>query len=344
MSASERQAAPESSSPELAVCLLCEPLLVGKQVLVVGPLAASAGAHLGRARAENVTMIDGVDRRLDRPDGSVDVALCLAGLGSLASDVERHRWLGEIHRVLKPRGFAVLRVPGGVRVAPVPGRRVVGKRAAGMSQAALEDLVRHHFTTIEVVSERQFRGVAFTVPGVEDVAVNEQLTSLAALGGHGAFHVAFATAARERVWSLGESLLVPMADAVTELDDDRQGGGHNAGADRAEVAEQLARLETQVRELSGERDELRETLMQTQDQNDTRDAALAALRKETARHLEQIAGDAGALELAGIARDAADRRAMEAEQRLASVTSELKQREAACKGLERELAKLRKKA
>src|SRR5687767_1185666 len=100
-------AAPEMSSrnpPDgnalMGVYLLVEPTVAGKVVLDVGPRPTASGERLRLADAEQVVEADALP--LPMADGQADVIVCVARLGSLAGDVQRHQWLTELRRVLAP--------------------------------------------------------------------------------------------------------------------------------------------------------------------------------------------------------------------------------------------------
>lgn len=298
-----------SPDPLLAAYLLVEPLVAGKVVLEIAPHPAGGEERLRRAGARDVLRETGP--RLSCPDGSVDVVLCLARLAASPDDVERQAWLAELRRVLRAEGFALVRLAAG------PG----GARGA-------EELLRRHFATVEAVAEARLEGVSFSVPSVDDVAMNEALSPVAGEPSH---YVVFCTAARHVVWQLPESLLVPVGT----------GAGSASAAELAALRAEVAALTDRHRAACAERDGLREQAMTLRDQADRREEALSALRREVDRHLRQLSDAAAAAELAHLERDRAARRAASAEHALESLAAEVQRLRAEVAALDRELARLR---
>lgn len=315
-----------------AVYLFLEPLVVGRSVVDVWPLHPEGRRRLERAGARRVLAVAPQEPPLPLEDGAVDVVLCLSRFSSLQSRADRRRWLAELARVMTPEGFCVLRAQCVASEAGAP-----DLDEAALTKDALVNLLGEHFGRADIVAETPFLGVSFFAPGTEDIAVNEEFTQLAAVPLH---NLVFCSRSEHATWQLAESLLVPVEGRLAELE---------AAAARAPALEsestrlraEVARLEALVREVAQERDSLRETAMTYQDQHDGRDAVLAALRREAARHLKQISEDATALEMATLERERAERRAERAEQTVAELEVSLKRREVEVAGLERELTRLR---
>jgi len=284
---------PDASRPDtaMAVYLLVEATVSGRVVLDVGPRPAGGPDRLRAAGAAEVIEADPATLPLAAADGSVDVALSVARLGSLAGDVERHRWLAEMQRVLTPDGFCAVRLPG------IGGREPI------------EELLRPHWATIELVAESRIGAIAFAVAGVEDMAVNEALV----IAGQPTHFVAFAARGPRRTWSLSESLLVPLDVAVAPAVD------QDVSALRAELASMAERHGAACRE----GDELRERVLALENASDGRADALSALRRASGRHLRQLTDQAHALELARLAQASAERRAASAERALAGLAAEV---------------------
>lgn len=305
----------------LAVYLMIEPLVAERIVLDVGPRAADAPERLRNAGARQVLLADGTLPRLSAEDRSADVVVCLERLSAAPDGVGRHRLLAELRRVTRPDGFCVVRVHAG-DAQGAPGSR-------GGKSAAFEDLLRHHFSSVDIVSETRISGVSLSVPGVDDVAVNEALSRIA---GDPTHFVALCTEAARRPWSLPESLLVPVANTPAPPT-----GGAEVAALRAEILSLAERL----RVACAERDDMRERLMTAQDEVDRREATLSALRRDLTRHLHQGSEAAGARELAVVERDLADQRAASAERALEVLAAEAQALRTDVAALERELARLR---
>jgi hypothetical protein len=303
----------------LAAYLLAEPFVAGKVVLDVGPRPPRAAERLTRAGARQIVNADGPGPHFDVADGGVDVAFCVARLGAVDTDVERHLWFAELRRVLAPGGFCVVRM-----AAATLGTSDRSPREL------LAGLLRPHFHSIDLVAEAPMAGLSFIVPGTDEVAVNEELASIAPEPTH---FVALC-AEGPRPWHLIESLLVPLkpSGATPVL-----AGAEHIAALREEIEELTARLQS----ASTERDALRDTVMTLQDQEDQREEALSSLRREAERHLRQISDDATSLELAILERERLERRATSAERALESLGAQLQQRMAELVALERELARAR---
>jgi hypothetical protein len=307
----------------LAAYLLAEPFLAGRVVLDVGPRPPRAAERVARAGARQVHNGDGPGPRFELPDRSVDVALCVARLSACPTDVDRHLWLAEIRRVLRPEGFCLVRLPV---------RALEGEGSATAADS-LRALVLTHFALCDVVAESLLVGVSYLAPDTEEAAVNEQLAPITAEPTH---LVALCTPGETRPWTIPESLLVPLGVAggvalpATPADID-------LAALREENQALQGRLEAAVRE----RDAVREAAMTLQDRSDAQEDALSALRRETERYLRQISDDAAALELGTLERERLERRAASAERALESQAAQLHQRTAELVALERELARLR---
>jgi SAM-dependent methyltransferase len=314
---------PTPADASLAAYLIAEPLVAGKVVLDVGPRPSRAAERLARAGAHEVISGDGPGPALDLPDHSVDVVLCVARLSASTGDVERHRWLAELRRVVRPDGFCMVRLP-------VPSLETDDRSAA----TALEELVLTHFGVCDLVPESPMAGVAYLAPGTDDVAVNEEL---ARISGPPAYLVALCAAGPARPWSLPESLLVPLSGAGAYP---IASPPEELAALREEIEGLLARHEAACRDL----DAVREALMTAQDRADQLEDSLSALRRETERHLRQISDDAAALELGTLERERLERRAASAERALESQATHLHRRTAELVALERELARLRSTA
>jgi SAM-dependent methyltransferase len=322
-----------------SVYLLLETVVNGLMVAEVWPLHAEGGQRLERAGARRVVQVSPTELPLPFEDQSVDVVLCLARFSELTDDDERRVLLEELARVVTPAGFCVVRA----RCAPEGEGESPHRGGGGLTRAELAALVAPHFARADLVAETPFLGASFFVPGTDEIAVNEDLTRLAASPRH---VLLFCTPAAQAPWQLPESLLVPL-DGLAELEaasarvmalDAELSRLADAGS---RLSDEVARLEASARELGLERDGLRETLMSLQDQGDRREAALSSVRRESERHLKQISDDATALEMLAMERDRAQRRAEEAERKAGEMEVALKRREVELARLERELARLR---
>jgi hypothetical protein len=312
--------APTLTDAPLAAYLLAEPFVAGKVVLDIGPRPARAAERLDRAGAREVVMEEGPGPRLARDDRSVDVVLCVARLSAPGSDVERHRWLAEVRRVLRPGGFALVRLP-----AASPSGR------GAEARAGLADLLRPHFAIVDLVAEAPLSAVSFIAPGTDEVAVNEELATFAPDPSH---FVALCAESPQRPWHIPESLIAPLRGSGAEP---VLAGAEDIAALREELEAATARHDSACRE----RDALRDTVMTLQDQADRHEDALSALRREAERHLRQLSEDAAALELTTLDRDRLAKRAASAERALESLGTQLQQKTAELAALERELARVK---
>jgi regulator of replication initiation timing len=305
--------------------LLVEPLVSGKQVLDVAAAVGGPGPEcLRRAGAAEVISCVLTGPSLPLPDAGVDIVL--RGLPVIRSDADRGVWMAEIRRVLRPGGFCVLRLAAAAL-------RDHAQAGAGLRTACM-DLLLAYFATVDIVEETQFGGVAFHVPGTEDLAVNESLTRLTGASGH---LVALCADCAERPWNLPESLLVP-----TEAGAAAQAG--TAGVSAGELAAwqgEVARLEARCAELSGEREDAREGAMTLRDRADRLERTVAVLRRDVERFLRQISDDAAARELLALERDNLRRDLSAATQQAADAAREVERRQVALRTLEKEVVRLR---
>jgi hypothetical protein len=311
-------AAPRPTT-KLAPYLLVEPSVSGRVVVDVDPGHDLSAARLLRAGAARMSAC-GIEDLGALEQASVDVLLWL-GEGQVRPGVDVEALFAAAARVVRPTGFFAIRVPS-----------VALAGEARLDSARAHELLLERFATVQAVVERPFAGVAYSVSGTDEVAVNEELAAADDPPSH---HVFFATTADGRTWELAESLLVPVAIAADE-----------ASGARAELARREARvveLEQLRDELCAERDQLREAIMLTEDREDRRDQALRALRRESERLLEALSAQASTVELAQLERDRADRRAASVEGELAGALAQLKRREVEVQTLERELERLRAK-
>jgi len=329
--AGDRSDAHPSASPveslPVPAYLLVEPMVQGKKVLDIATSVGGPGPEcLRRAGAAEVISCAPSGPSLPAPDAAVDIVLCGLSLSAVRSDEERGAWLTEIRRVLRPDGFCMLRLAA-------TAFREDAQAGAGM-RAACSDLLLTYFATVDMVEQTQFGGVAFHVPGTDELAVNESLARLSGAAGH---IVAFCTERPERSWSLSESLLVP-TEAST---DDGAGGGCVSAGELAAWQGEVARLEARCAELARERDSAREGAMTLQDRVDRLERAIAGLRKEVERTLRQMSNDAAGRELITLERDQLRRNLDEATQKGADISRELERRQIVLRALEKEVHRLR---
>jgi hypothetical protein len=304
----------------LAAYLLGEPFVAGKVVLDIGPRPGRAIERLTRAGAREVRTMEGPGPGLEIEDRAVDVVFCVARLSAAYSEVERHRWVAEIRRVLRPGGFCLVRFPA-----------ISGDERGARAREGLAATLRNHFAVVDLVAEAPISSVAYIAPGTDEVAVNEELASIAPEPTH---FVALGSESMQRSWHLPESLIVPL-----------RGSGAQpviAGAeDLAAMREELEAATARHLAACVERDNLRDAMMTMQDQADRQEESLSGLRREAERHLRQLSDDAATLELTMLERDRLERRAASAERALESLGTQLQQRTTDLAALEREVSRLR---
>jgi SAM-dependent methyltransferase len=280
------------AEPLLAVYLFCEPLVADKAVLDLGPRLTQERAGLRRGAARDVTLADTRRPELQAADASVDVVLCLSVPPAAQDpDFDRRRWLSEIKRVLRPDGFCLLRF-------------------ASDEDEGWQPLLAASFAFADVVTETPLRAVSFSVPGVEDVAVNE---ALAVITGDPSHRLYFCSPDGPGPWQLAESLLVPLGTGTLPEP------GFCLDCER-----------------------LHQHSLVLEDRIDRSEETLSALHRATERHLAQIADEAAAAELALLERDKERRRTGSAERALETVTAEVRTLRVALAAAEMELARLRR--
>jgi SAM-dependent methyltransferase len=285
-------------------------------------LLRDAGAEIEVVSADAAT--------LPFDDASFDVALRLTGM--LSGEALR-AWAHELRRLLRPQGICALRVPA---------LRDPEGAEGGFTGVSLEAALRGVFPIVDVLGEKAFLGVALSAAGADNVALNEALQST--LDGPGHF-IALCTAAEARPWSVTEALLVPVGPAevrgavALEVPSDVVVAEDPTPA-ASEVPPEDA-VPPELRRLRADLAGLREALMAAEDQLDRRDATLAALRRESERHLSQITGTAQELEAALLERDRAVRRLAQVEAEAAELSVALRRREVEVASAEREIAHLR---
>ena len=157
------------------------------------------------------------------------------------------------------------------------------------------------FGRTDVVTENAFVGVSFFVSGTEDIAIGGDLDRLAARPTHELLFCGGAGAAAP----LTESLLIPLDGLRSEL----------------------ARRAAWQKAIDADRDELREQLMALQERSDRGDAALAELRRRSARMLERSSDTQEAIEALTLERDQAVTRADRAEKAVIDLEAAARRRE-----------------
>lgn len=327
-----------TEAPAPPIYRLLAPLVRGKTIVDVGADDAGPHAVLTAAGGKEVRAVAATLPRLPAPDGAADVVLCLLRLGELSSDVERHRLITELRRVLRRGGYCVLRVRAAGEGALAPGAAASGT-PPGFSARAFADLVEHHFATVQLLAEAPLSGVGFFVTqGSSSPDESAGRTELPAT-----HHVAFCTEARKAPWELPPSVLFPDVGVGGGPTPGRTGGGarEEQAGDVDPEAPGAGGGAATGSESPAERDRWREAMMSLQDELDRREQILASLRREVDRYLRQMSDYAAGSELAAIECDRLQRRAEAAESALEAVRASLKRRDAAYAELEAELQRLR---
>src|SRR5207249_10875175 len=115
-----------------------------------------------------------------------------------------------------------------------------------------------HFTLVDLVAEAPVAAVSYIAPDTDEVAVNEELATIAPEPTH---FVALCAEGPQRPWHLPESLIVPLRGEGAQP--------VRAGAeDLAALREELESLTLRHQAACVERDGLRDTVMTLQDQAD----------------------------------------------------------------------------
>jgi SAM-dependent methyltransferase len=208
------------------------------------------------------------------------------------------------------------------------------------------------FAAVEVIEEVAFGGVSFRVPGTDDLAI---VGDLSPLGAPAEFEIVLCGKNAEALPQLGESLLVPLAGYLEQVDVAASAMLEAGDAQFAEAltSEALARAEAdqirgeadQIRaeaerlRLDAERvrDEARLAAAAARDRETAREATIAALREGTDRQLRRIGDIEATLARITGERDEALRRAQSAETSVQELEEAVRRREWDVAGLEREV-------
>ena len=304
----------------LAFYLFVEPFSVGKVVVDLS-VGGGPGAELLReAGAVEVLSPVRPGLPLPFPDGGADLVVCPLDAAEISDDRQRAALFGEIHRILRPDGVCLARVPA----------MALEGAAVGVSlRAVLADMALEYFAIVDIVEETPFRAVSYFAPGCEELAVSEAMTKV---GGKPSHLIALCAAAAERPWHLTESLLVP-----TGLGEGGAAGEGELAAWRAEVE----RLTTSNVALARERGELRERQMMLEDRAERLARTVSAMRKDVERYLRQIGDDSAARELLTLERDQLRRKVSSVEGELEAANREVDSQKSAVQALRKEVARLR---
>jgi hypothetical protein len=216
--------------PELLTAVgvyqLLSPLVVGRTVLEVWPLLGDGRTRLEQAGAAEVISLAPDQPSLPLAEASVDVLLCLSGLGP-GGRTAAAPWLEEFRRVLQPHGLCVFRTQ---RSAGDPG------------PDPLETTLAEGFGRATRVTETPFVGVSFIVPDTEEMAIGGDLARLTRAPSH---DLLFVTRAAPSAWPLTESLFTPLHDLQTDLQR-RAAWQKEADAERDDLREALLVLQDQL--------------------------------------------------------------------------------------------------
>ena len=299
--------------------MLAEPLVAGRVVLEALGDEGAGAALLRQAGARDVLSCPAAGPPWPAPDACADVVMVSLHGANVRDEQAWQVCLRDLHRLLRPRGFCVLRVPSADLGA--------GRPDASL-RAVLADRLLVDFGVVDIVEEAWFGAVSFFVPGTEDLAVNEGMVRLA---GPPEFLVALCGA--ERTWNLEESLLVPTGLAA--------GTGTPWAAELVALRAELAHVQRGLQEVAGERDSLRDANMTLQDRAERLERTVGSLRREVERYLRQITDAAAARELTTLERDGVQRRLDQVLERTGEHERELERRDAAIRSLEKEVARLR---
>ncbi len=260
----------QSQSCRLAAYLPLEGLVAGRRVLDVRGVPA-AHDRLRRARARGVVSVGATPWRV--PDASMDVVLLLDAGSPVQPDV-----LAEVKRVLSPQGFVAWRL-----AAP-----------AGHSRGELTAPLTQAFATVESLGQVPIAGFTFDRGGSPEVVVAEDLFPTSAAPSH---ILALCAPGSDRPWEGLESWVVPLARPEV------------AGRAAPPLPDERAAWEQRIAELLHEREYLREAVMTLQDERERLERLATNLRRDADRNLARLSEQAAALEVLGLERDHAERRA-----------------------------------
>jgi hypothetical protein len=239
---------------------LLSPLLAGRTVLEVWPLLADGRARLERAGAGEVICLAPEAASLPLAEASVDIVLCLGGLGPQAG-TDYRPWIAEFRRVLQPEGLFVFRMQCA---------------AKDVTPARLAALLGGGYLRTTTVAETPFVGVAFFVPTTDDMAVGGDLAGLATAPSH---HLLLATRAPAPAWQLSESLFVPLDELGTDLAR-RAGWQKQVDAERDDLRETLMSLQDEIERRQAGLTAFRRRLARHLQQTTDSEGALEALALE----------------------------------------------------------------
>jgi hypothetical protein len=288
-----------------ALCILVEPLLAGRRVVIVGDASAGIGARASALGARLVHVYDPNAPRVERAlreaaapgvtlrplppefevrDGAFDVALvpdvtAIEGASALFS---------RLRRLVSENGVVVA-------AAPNPDRFGATARGRVVDYYALYDLVALQFAHVKMVGLLPFGGVALAELGLEGEAPSVRVdTQLVAEPGTPAWFVAVGGA---RPVELDPYLVVELPRFEAPV-----GAGESSAVE--------AGLRAQVEQARAERDGLRSQLGELAVQRDTLTAELGAARGEArsvSAERDEVAERQGH-ELARVREDAAQLR------------------------------------
>jgi len=300
--------------------LFVEPLCASRVVVDLSPMQSPGPDLLKRAGA--VEVLRGDPKVLPLPFPSAGADMVLAGLSHASAMDDQLRFLviSEVRRLLRPGGFAVVRVAAD---------SMVKSNASVSLRAMLADLLLQHFAIVEIVEETPFRGESFFAPGCDELAVSE---AMARLAGNPSYLIALCSDAPERPWHLSESLLVPT----------HTGEGDNPSDGELDIWRgEVARISRLLLEATRERDGLREQRMTLQDRVERLGKMVASLRKDVERYLRQGSEAAGTHELVQIERDQLRRKQSASDAEIDRLALQLEEQSSSVRALEKEVARLR---
>jgi hypothetical protein len=322
--AGEPEALPslESTDPPwgLSFYLFLEPMGAGKVVVDLSARGGPGAELLRKAGALDVLFPSKPGLPLPFPDGGADLVICPLSAAEVTDDSRRAALFAELHRIARRDGMCVVRVVA----------TALASAAVGVSlRAALADMALQQFATVDIVEETPFRAVSYFVPGSDDLAVSEAMSTV---GGKPSHLIALCTAAPERCWHMSESLLVPTGPGE---------GGEASEGELAAWRAEVVRLTAANTSIARERDEMRERQMMLQDRAERLGMTVSAMRKDVERYLRQISDDAAARELLELEREQLRRKIASVEGDIEAANREIDTQKSSVQALRKEVARLR---
>jgi len=263
----------------LPLYVLVEPLVVGREVLDLGP-DGEGPTLLRRAGASRVVCTQDVLRLAALPDRSVDVVICVEGLDGITG-LDRRSLLDQVARLLRPDGFAM-----------VAARNAELGPAGGIDYEELASLLRERFAAVALLAQSPMTGVyiSYLHPAhlADDLCLNTDLVAEPEEASH---FVAFFSASAvpelhpyQLVTLPYHRLMASTLDARRKLEDQSQ----SLRDQIARLGEQVGQRESDLLRLAGRTARLERLEGELEGARET-EAELARARAEIGQLAEEVA-------------------------------------------------------